>query len=101
MTQANSIKAFETITTEASKMVALAHKQEVERQLKAAWRAGYNFLYVVEDTSHDEDLMVTRKAAFIPADSPEHKFKEFRSTRYDLRRGSMGEQAWDYLMEMT
>lgn len=65
-----------------------------EKELYAAWRAGYGFLYVLS-SFHMTDLTME----FIPSNDPDLWFRDQRVERYDLRREEMGETAWSFLME--
>lgn len=76
--------------------MAHAEMDHLDKQLYGAWRAGYDYLYVVEKVP---SIVPGWNVAFIPSNSPEHKFLEFRSTRYDLRREDMSNSSWEYLME--
>lgn len=68
------------ITTVARRHIAEKHTEFVEKQILAAWRAGYDFLYV---TAYSEE---PRRGAYFPSNRDIDMEKElFYRRQYDLR----------------
>ena len=61
--------------------VLRAAAKRTEDELYAAWRADYDFLYVV----HDRRPLDLPSMAYIPSNNSDHKFRGFVVERYDLR----------------
>jgi len=70
-----------------------ARMKRIDRELHAAWRASYDYLYVLEEQSGAALVPggsdVGFRMAFIPSNSDRHKFRGFRCTRYDLREENL------------
>lgn len=67
-----------------------------ETELYAAWRAGYDHLYVVSSFN-----LTDLSLEFVPSNNPELRFRGRRVERYDLRREDIEPEAWEFLMEYT
>lgn len=78
---------------DAVKALTKARMKRIDKELYAAWRAGYDYLYVVEEEPGAAVVPggndVGFRAAFIPSNSDRHKFRGFRCIRYDLRRENL------------
>lgn len=65
-----------------------------EKELYAAWRAGYDFLYVLSTFN-----MTDMSLGFIPSNDPNIMFKGKRVEQYDLREESLSAEGREILME--
>ena len=65
-----------------------------ETELYGAWRAGYDFLYVLSKFD-----MTDLSLNFIPSNDPDLKFRDFRTERYDLREERLSPEAREILMD--
>lgn len=65
-----------------------------ERELYAAWRAGYDYLYVLSDFT-----MTDLSLEFIPSDDPNRRFPCQHTERYDIRPEMIEPEARQFLME--
>jgi hypothetical protein len=63
-----------------------------EKETYAAWRAGYDFLYVLSEFD-----MMDITLEFIPSNDPERRFEGQRVERYDLREESLPPEALEIL----
>lgn len=84
------------LLTKALKEMMAVEMLAREKELYAAWRAGYDYLYVLSSFN-----MTDLSLEFIPSNNPDLKFKGRRTERYDLRREAISQEAWEFLLEYT
>jgi hypothetical protein len=63
-----------------------------ETEIYAAWRAGYDFLYVLSEFD-----MMDMTLEFIPSNDPKRRFEGQRVERYDLREENLPPRAKEIL----
>lgn len=84
----------ETLIETAFHEMMAAEMVARETEIYAAWRAGYDFLYVLSTFD-----MTDMTLEFIPSDNPEEEFQGNRAERYDLREENLPPEAREILMK--
>ena len=67
----------------------------LDKELYAAWRAGYDYFYLVQRRT----ATPIPEQAYIPSNNPNHTFDGFRVHRYDLRDQNLSPEARKRLEE--
>lgn len=83
-----------TLIENAFNEMMAAEMMAREKQLYAAWRAGYDYLYVLSSFQ-----MTDLSLEFIPSNEPDRMFDGKRVERYDLREKNLSPRAKEILME--